>query len=182
LGNIRSNGHPNGGPWRQLQCTACHTYFLETEGTPVHGMRVSAALIVRVVAALAEGLGIGAVARVFEVDPNTVLQGLVEAADQAAAFSQYVLHDARVTQVPRDELLALLRAVKVGDISAVEPIQRLSRAPHWVWAAIDPMRQLLLSIDVGDRTLTMAQGVVHPLVQVLAPDCMPWFLTDGFNA
>src|SRR3989442_8312491 len=30
LGNIRANGHPNGGPWRQLHCTACESYFLET--------------------------------------------------------------------------------------------------------------------------------------------------------
>jgi hypothetical protein len=36
---------------------------------------------------LAEGLGIRAVARVFEVDPNSVLQWLVEAAEQLQAFS-----------------------------------------------------------------------------------------------
>jgi hypothetical protein len=23
LGNLRANGHPSGGPWRQLHCTAC---------------------------------------------------------------------------------------------------------------------------------------------------------------
>ena len=38
-------------------------------------------------------------ARVFEVDPNTVLAWLVEGAEYAAAFSQYGLHDVRVTQV-----------------------------------------------------------------------------------
>ena len=38
-----------------------------------------------------------AVARVFEVDPKTVLQWLVDAADQAMAFSQYFLHDVRVS-------------------------------------------------------------------------------------
>jgi hypothetical protein len=36
---------------------------------------------------------------VFEVDPNTVLQWLVEAAEQLQAFSQYFLHDVRITQV-----------------------------------------------------------------------------------
>jgi hypothetical protein len=50
-----------------------------------------------------------------------------------------------------------------------------------VWVAIDPMSQLLLTLDVGDRTLAMAQAVVHQVVQVLAPDCVPWFLTDGFK-
>jgi hypothetical protein len=39
LGNIRANGHPGGRRWRQLQCVACGTYFLETHGTPLHGIR-----------------------------------------------------------------------------------------------------------------------------------------------
>lgn len=38
---------------------------------------------------LAEGLGMRAVARVFEVDPNTVLAWLVEAADHDTAFFRY---------------------------------------------------------------------------------------------
>jgi hypothetical protein len=36
-GNLRANGHPNGGPWRQLLCVACRRYFLETLGTILHG-------------------------------------------------------------------------------------------------------------------------------------------------
>jgi hypothetical protein len=45
-GNIRANGHPDGGPWRQLQGIACHRYFLETHGTLFHGKRVSAERLV----------------------------------------------------------------------------------------------------------------------------------------
>jgi len=93
LGNISANGHPSGGPWRQLYCTSCRGYFQETHGTPLHGKRVALDVLVWAVGALAEGLGIRAVARVFEVDPNTVLQWLVEAAEQLQAFSQYFLHD-----------------------------------------------------------------------------------------
>jgi IS1 family transposase len=181
FGNIRANGHPSGGRWRQLQCVACQTYFLETHGTPLHGTRVAPERVVWAVGALAEGLGIRAVARVFEVDPNTVLQWLVEAADQAAALSRHFLHDVRVTQVQLDELFALLSAIKAGEVSEGEAIQRLSRSPHWVWGAIDPVSKLLLTIDVGQRTLTMSQGVVHQVTQVLAPGCVPLFLTDGFK-
>ena len=181
LGNLCANGHPSGGPWRQLHCTSCDGYFQETHGTPLHGKRVASEKLVWAVGALAEGLGIRAVARVFEVDSNTVLAWLVEVAEHAAAFSQYFLHDVRVTQVQLDELFALLSAVKAGAISEAEAIQRLSRSPHWVWAAIDPVTKLLLTIDVGDRTLAMAQRVVHQVVQVLAPDCAPLFLTDGFK-
>ncbi len=28
--NIRANGHPNGGRWRQLQCVVCNKCFMET--------------------------------------------------------------------------------------------------------------------------------------------------------
>jgi len=75
-GNLHANGHPNSGPWRQLLCVVCRRYFLETLGTIFHGKRASVDLIVRVIACLAEGLGIRGTARVFEVDPNTVLQWL----------------------------------------------------------------------------------------------------------
>ena len=99
LGNIMSNGHPSGGPWRQLYCSRCGGSFRETQGTILHGTRVSVDLIVRVVACLAEGLGIRGTARVFEGDPNTVLQWLVEAAEQLQTFSHYFLHDLHLTQV-----------------------------------------------------------------------------------
>src|SRR5262249_42489437 len=72
-------------------------------------------------------------------------------------------------------------AVKAGEVSETEAITRLSRSPHWVWAAIDPVTKVLLTLDVGERTLAMAQGVVHQVVQILAPDCVPLFLTDGFT-
>jgi IS1 family transposase len=180
-GNLRANGHPNGGPWRQLLCVVCRRYFLETLGTLFHGKRGAVELIVRVIACLAEGLGIRGTARVFEVDPNTVLQWLVEAAEQLRAFSRYVLHDVRVRQGQLDELFALLSAVKDGAVSAAEAIERLERSPQWVWVAMDPESKLLLALDVGNRTLAMAQRVVHQVVQVLAPDCAPLFLTDGFR-
>jgi IS1 family transposase len=181
LGNLRANGHPNGGPWRQFHCTACGGYVLETQGTLFHGKRVSSELIVRVVACLAEGLGIRGTARVFAVDPNTVLGWLVEAAEQLRAFSQNFLHDLPLRQVQLDELYAVLGALKNGKVSEDEALERLSRSPHWVWGAMDPESKLLLAIDVGARTLAMAQGVVHQVVQVLAPNCVPLFLTDGFK-
>src|SRR4029453_12492122 len=33
----------------------------------------------------------------------------------------------------------------------------------------------------GERTLAMAQRVVHHVAQLLAPDCAPLFLTDGLR-
>jgi transposase len=66
----------------------CDTYCLETHGTLFYGKPRPAERIVQVVAALAEGLGIRAAARVFDVDPSTVRAWLSEAADHLKAFSR----------------------------------------------------------------------------------------------
>jgi IS1 family transposase/transposase-like protein len=181
FGNIRANGHPNGRRWRQLVCLGCHGYFLETVDTPFHARQVDPDKLVWAITALAEGLGIRAVARVFETDPTTVLRWLVEAAEHLEAFTHYHLRDVYVEQVQMDELFALLSAVKEGEVTEAQAIKRLSRSPHWVWVAMDPVCKLILAVDVGDRTQAMAQRLVHQVTQVLAPDCAPLFLTDGFR-
>jgi IS1 family transposase len=181
MNNLRANGHPSGGPWRQFYCTACEGYFLETHGTIFHGKQAAVELIVRVVACLAEGLGIRATARVFEVNAHTVLHWLVEAAEQLRAFSAYFLCDLHLEQLQLDELYAVLRDRKAGAISDDEAIKRLERSPYWVWTVMDPTSKLLVAVDVGSRTLAMAQRVVHQVTQRLAPGCVPLFVTDGLK-
>jgi hypothetical protein len=149
-----------------LYCRSCHGYFLETHGTLLHGKRLSVELIVRVLACLAEGLGIRATARVFEVDPNSVLQGLVEAAEQLQAFSAFFLCDVHVRQRQLDELYAVLRGVRDGESSAEQALKRLERSRHWVWTVLDPESKRLLVTEAGPRTLAIAQRVVHHVVGV----------------
>jgi hypothetical protein len=124
----------------------CRRYFLETLGTIFHGKRGAEDLIVRVIACLAEGRGIRGTARVFEVDPNTVLAWLVEAAEQLRTFSRFFLNELHLTQVQLDELYAVLSALKDGEMSEDDAIERLSRFPHWVWTAIAPESKLLLAL------------------------------------
>ena len=50
LGNLRANGHPSGGPWRQCQCTACEGYFPDHHGTIFHGKQVAVERMVHVLA------------------------------------------------------------------------------------------------------------------------------------
>jgi len=154
---------------------------LETHGTIFHGKQAAVALIVQVLACLAEGLGIRATARVFEVAPNTVLHWLIEAAEQLRAFSAYFLCALHLEQLQLDEVYAVLRDCKAGAISDDEAIQRLERSPSWVWTAMDPTSKLLVVVDIGSRTLAMAQRVVHQVTRVLAPGCVPLFVTDGLK-
>lgn len=152
LGNLRANGHPNGGTWRQFHCTSCKGYFLETQGTIFHGKQAAVELIVRVLACLAEGLGIRATARVFEVEPHTVLHWLAEAAEQLRAFSRYFLCDVHVEQLQLDELYAVLRKLKAGEISDDGALKRLERSPYWVWTAMDPLSE---DFDKGSYRVTL---------------------------
>ena len=83
---------PRGDP---ATCPSCQGYGSEHHGTILHGKQVAVALLVRVRACLAEGLGLRATARGFEVNPNTVLSWLGEAAEhlrgiQSAACSGLV--------------------------------------------------------------------------------------------
>jgi IS1 family transposase len=80
-----------------------------------------------------------------------------------------------------DALFALLSAVTDGEVSERQAIKHLSRSPHWVWGAMDPVCKLILAVDVGDRTLALAQRLVHQVTEVLAPHCAPLFRTDGFR-
>jgi hypothetical protein len=114
---------------------------LETHGPLFHGTRVAVDLSVPVIGCLAEGLGMRGTARVVEVDPKTVLHGLVDAADQLQAFSRYVLCASHVRQIHVDELYAVRSAVKAGALSEAEAIRRLARSLHGRWTTRDPETQ-----------------------------------------
>ena len=120
-------------------------------------------------------------ARVCEIDPNTVLQWLVEAAEPLQAFSASCLCDVHVRQRQLDALYAVLRSVKDGESSADNAIKCLERSRHWVWTVRDPESQRLLAIASGPRLLARAQHVGHQGVGGLAPGCAPAWLRDGFK-
>ena len=173
LGNIRSNGHPNGGRWRQLECIVCGKCFMETTGTIFYRKRVPAETIWQALKALAEGLDIRATARVFDVDPNTIETWLHQAAEHMEAVSHYLIHNLHLSQVQVDEMWALL-----GRRDTEGQSQQKCRAVRWVWAGIDPISKLMLACVVGGRSVETAQLLIHLIVSLLAPGCMPLFLSD----
>ena len=82
------------------------------------------------------------------------------------------------------DILKLLNdrsASDLGELNDDEAMKRLERSPYWVWTVMDPQSKLLVVVDVGCRTLAMAQRVVHQVTRALAPGCVPLFLTDGFR-
>ena len=154
-------------------------YFLETHGTPLHGKRVPAELLVQVVVAWLKAWAFARWLGCSRSIPIPCWRGWWRRPTTPGLFA--LLHDVQVSQVQLDELFALLSAVKAG--RSVRPRRsngcraRLTGSGR----AIDPVTKLLLAIDVGERNLAMAQRLVHQVVQVLAPGCLPLFLTDGLK-
>jgi hypothetical protein len=50
-----------------------------------------------------------------------------------------------------------------------------------LWLAIDPRTKLLPVLHLGSRTQHAAHLLIHSLRQLLAPDCLPLFTSDGLN-
>jgi IS1 family transposase len=174
-GNIVANGHPSGGLWRQFYCRVCGRYFLETHGTVFFGRREAVPLLLLVLAALVEGMGIRAAGRVFGLDPNTVESWLVLAAKQMTVFAAYVMVDLELEQVQLDEIFAALGHLLESGVGLGE----MQAGSSWLWTAMDPVSKLLLVMVVGDRSLAVAQAVVRQVKRRLAAHCLPVFLTDG---
>jgi IS1 family transposase len=175
-GNIIANGHPGGGLWRQCHCKACGDYFLETTGTVFFGKRQAVPVLLFVLAALVEGLGIRAAGRVFGLDPDTIQAWLVSAAGQLSGLAHHFLRDLDVEQVQLDELYAPTVQLKQSE---AELLALPGDSPLWLWTAMDPVSKLLLVALVGQRSLAVAQTVIHLVKQRLAPGCLPLFTTDG---
>lgn len=150
---------------------------METTSTIFYGKKTAAETIWRALRALAEGLDIRATARVFDVDPNTIEGWLKQAAEHMEAVSAYLIHDLELTQVQVDELWALL-----GRRNSDEEGSEKQRCKQWVWAGMDPESKLMLGYVIGDRSQACAQLLIHIIVALLAPGCIPVFFSDGWSA
>ena len=146
---------------------------METLGTPFYGSKTSPKTIISALKALAEGLGIQATARVLDVDAETVQDWLSQAAEHMEAVSNYLMRELNLSQVRVDELWVLL-----GKRDELAPQKRNTR---WVWSATDPESKLWLGFLIADRSLESAQVFIHRVSQLLAPDCVPFFLSDRYK-
>ena len=135
----------------------------------------------RVLACLAEGLGIRATARVFEVDPNTVLQWLVEAAEQLGPFPPISSVTCTWSSCNSTSCTRCCATSKPARSATTRPSSAWSAPPPGCGRRWTPRASCWWWSMSARRTLAMAQRVVHQVTQVLAPGCVPLFLTDGLK-
>ena len=61
-----------GAPRTMYQCSSCERAFSETSHTPLAHLKTPIALVVQVLAALTEGVGINAATRLYGVSKNSI--------------------------------------------------------------------------------------------------------------
>ena len=119
-----------------------------------------------VLTALAEGLDPSAAERVFGYRQATITAWLSRVGEHAQILHERSFRNLWLPHLQLDELRTRLRSYQ-----------------HilWLWLAIDPCTKLLPVLHLGPRTQNMAHTVIHSLRQILAPNCLPLFTSDGLN-
>ena len=145
-GNLRANGHPSGGPWRSCIARLARAISRRPTARSFHGKRVAPDLLVWAVGALAEGLGHPCRRPRVRGRPQhragMAGRGGRPSPRPFPSISCTTCGSRRCNWM--NSLPCSVRS-RTGEVSEAEAIKRLSRSPHWVWAAIDPVTKLLLT-------------------------------------
>jgi IS1 family transposase len=149
-----------------FRCQACRTTFSARRNTPLYRLKTPSQQVAVVLSALAEGLDPSAAERVFGFRQATVTRWLTRAGGHAHTLHERFFCHLHLPHLQLDELRTRLRC-------ATQVL--------WLWLAIDPRTKLLPVLQLGPRTQHMAHSVIHSLRQMLAPDCLPLFTSDGLN-
>ena len=165
------------GEVRQMyRCNVCQQSFSETAGTPFFGLKTPTKTVCIALQELAEGLGIRAVARIREVEPDTVLEWLKRAGRHCQELSECMMQDLNMTQVQLDELWTFVYK-KERMLKDWEKLYS-EWGDTWVWVAFDPVHKLVVAVLVGERGEEEAIEFVARLRARLADACQPLLTSD----
>lgn len=163
--------------WQQMfRCQWCGKRFSETQGTVFFGLKTPAETVYRALTALAEGVSIRSVARIFGERPETILLWLRRAGEHSQQVSAYLLRNLHVSQAQLDELWTFVQK-KEKNLSAWEQLHS-EYGDTWVWVVFDPIHKLVLAMVIGEREEEQAVGVLTQLKTRLAAGCVPLFTSD----
>ncbi len=164
---VGGGGHGRQEYIQDLKCQACGTKFSVRYGTVLYRLKTPSRRVREVLSALAEGLRVGAAAQVFEHGEFTLRTWLTRAGLRATSLHERLFQNLKLLHFQWDELCTKTR-------------QRAD-AP-WVWFAVDARTKIIAVLKVGPLPQPMAHAVVHVLVKVLVPDCLPVFTSDAPQA
>ncbi len=163
---VGCGGHGRQEYIQDLKCQACGTKFSIRYGTVLYRLKTPSQRVGEVLSALAEGLSVGAAVQVFGHGEFTIRSWLMRAGLPAASLHERLFQNLKFLHIHLDELCTKTRQ---------------GADALWVWFAVDARTKVIAVLKVGPRTQPIAHAVVHALVKVLAPDCLPICTSDGLK-
>lgn len=112
-----------------------------------------------VLAALTEGLGVNATARLSGVSKLTVLRLLADAGSLAMDFHDQAVRDLPTVRVEVDEVWAFVGCKQKTKDSG----RSNGHGDAWIWTAIDSDHKVIVAYAVGERTGEYARAFLHDL-------------------
>ena len=124
------------GAFRQLyQCNDCGRCFSETKNTVIEGLRTSISRIIMVLTSLAEGTGINAAARIFNVEKNSIYRWQERLSSLQQIMVMYSLcHQFIQLVIEGDELYTKIEKNVPQSESEGWTIVLMDRASRFIWA------------------------------------------------
>jgi IS1 family transposase len=129
------------------------------------------------VAALVEGNGIRATARMTGVSKPTILKLLLDLGAACAKYQDATIRDVRSRRIQVDEIWQFVYA-KAKNVPK-DKRGRFGYGDVWTWVALDADSKLILSWRVGPRDLGTAYDLMHDLADRLSNRVQ--LTTDGFK-
>jgi IS1 family transposase/transposase-like protein len=158
--------HGKREPIQDLYCQACRRKFSVRHHTALSRLKTSAARVALVLTALAEGLSVSGAVRTFGHRERTITTWLLSAGTHAEHLDGRLFRNLQLLEVQLDELRTTLRD-KGQEV--------------WIGIACDAKTKVIASVPLGPRTQVLAHALIHALVQVLTPGCVPLCTSDGLD-
>lgn len=94
---------------QRYYCHHCHTYFMETKGTPLFRKHLSESEIITICKHLVEKNGIRSIERITGHHRDTIGRLLEDMAEHAEQMNKYLIHNLALTPFECDELWSIVK-------------------------------------------------------------------------
>ena len=164
---IAYGGHGKKEWIQDLYCDACEHKFTVRRDTVLYRLKTPSAEVAEALTYLAEGVDVSVLERTTGKGESTLRTWLTRAGLHAAKLHDHFFQRLTFRHIQLDELWANVRQ-KSHEV--------------WVWTSMEVTTKIVPVIQLGPRTLAVAQAVVHELRQRMqAGQPLPVFSTDGLR-
>jgi len=159
----------------RFRCQVCLSLVSARTGTAYAGIRTNELTYRYAVSALAEGLALRAVGRMFGLDKDTLCSWLPRLGEHCEEVMNFFFRDLHLDECQLDELWTFV--YKKED--QLEPIEQLLSVygDAWVWIAFSPVFKIVPAWLVGKRTLQDARKLIFRL-KTATDEHIPFFTSD----